>query len=246
MPAAYVWNKLIVFSYKVAFVSLTLAMIPGSAEAQLFRWARQHNPSYDDRKISYGFSIGLHTSSYQVKYSNKFVTPKYDTVHSVVPQFLPGFSLGFLVNYRITEFLDLRLMPKAGFYSHKLTYYFTNAPAQTQLVETTLVEMPLLLKYKSVRRGNVRMYMVGGITPAFEASGKNDIGNSTAGLSIQKHNVSLDMGMGFDFYFPFFKFSQEIRFSRGISNMLGSQHTIYQDPISRLNTNTISVYFIFQ
>jgi hypothetical protein len=181
-----------------------------------------------------------------VKYANKFVAPKLDTLHSVQPIFLPGFSLGFLVNYRFNEFLDLRLMPKAGFYAHKLYYYFTNAPAQSQLVESTLVEMPLLLKYKSVRRGNVRMYMIGGITPAFEASGKNDIGNSTAGLSIQKHNLSLDMGAGFDFYFPFFKFSQEIRFSRGISNMLGDRHTAYSEPISRLNTNTISVYFIFQ
>jgi hypothetical protein len=88
--------------------------------------------------------------------------------------------------------------------------------------------------------------MLGGITPAFEASGKNDIGNSTAGLSIQKHNISLDVGAGFDFYFPFFKFSQEIRFSRGISSMLGDRHTAYSDPLSRLNTNTISVYFIFQ
>ena len=137
-------------------------------------------------------------------------------------------------------------MPKAGFYAHKLYYYYTNAPTQSQLVETTLVEFPLLLKYKSVRRGNVRMYMLGGITPAFEASGKNDIGNSSAGISIQKRNLSLDMGFGFDFYFPLFKLSQEIRFSRGIADMLGSQHTIYQDPIKRLNTNTISVYFIFQ
>lgn len=246
MPATYFWNKLTVHRYKIALVILAFALIPLRSNAQLFRWARQHNPNYDDRKISYGFSIGVHTSSYQVKYSNKFITPKYDTVHSVQPIFLPGFSLGFLVNYRFNENLDLRLMPKAGFYAHKLYYYFTNAPTQTQLVETTLVELPLLLKYKSQRRGNVRMYMIGGITPAFEASGKNDIGNSTAGLSIQKRNVSLDMGAGFDFYFPFFKFSQEIRFSRGISNMLGSQPTIYQDPISRLNTNTISVYFIFQ
>src|SRR5579885_2559387 len=99
MPAAYVRNKLFIYGYKVTLVWLAIALIPVSAKAQLFRWARQHNPSYDDRKISYGFSIGLHTSSYQVKYSNKFVTPKYDTVHSVVPQFLPGFSLGFLVNY---------------------------------------------------------------------------------------------------------------------------------------------------
>jgi len=221
-------------------------VLPQFGQAQIFRWARQHNPDYDKKLITYGFSIGLHTSSYQVKYSDKFVSKPYDSVHSVQPVYLPGFSLGFLVNYRLAEFLDLRLMPKAGFYDHKLYYNYTNAPTQSQLVETTIVEFPLLLKYKSVRRGNVRMYMVGGITPAFEASGKNDIGNSSAGLSIQKRNLSMDVGLGFDFYFPLFKLSQEIRFSRGLVNMMGPQHTIYQDPISRLNTNTIAVYFIFQ
>ena len=246
MPNIDLWDKFTVHSYKIGLACLLLAMLPRPGQAQLFRWTRQHNPDYDKKKITYGFSIGLHTSSYQVKYSNKFVSKPYDTVHSVQPVFLPGFSLGFLVNYRLNEFLDLRLMPKAGFYAHKLYYYYTNAPTQSQLVETTLVEFPLLIKYKSVRRGNVRMYMVGGITPAFEASGKNDIGNSSAGLSIQKRNLSLDAGLGFDFYFPLFKLSQEIRFSRGVVNMMGSQHTIYQDPISRLNTNTISVYFIFQ
>jgi hypothetical protein len=246
MPNVDIWDKFIVHSHKIGFACLLLVMLPQLGQAQLFRWTRQYNPDYDKKKITYGFSIGLHTSSYQLKYSNKFVSKPYDTVHSIQPVFLPGFSLGFLVNYRINEFLDLRLMPKAGFYAHKLYYYYTNAPTQSQLVETTLVEFPLLLKYKSVRRGNVRMYMIGGITPAFEASGKNDIGNSSAGISIQKRNLSLDTGMGFDFYFPLFKLSQEIRFSRGIVNMLGSQHTIYSDPISRLNTNTISVYFIFQ
>jgi hypothetical protein len=246
MPTAHFWDKLALLRYKIAVAAVALALLPLAGQAQLFRWTRQHNPNYDDRKFTYGFSIGLHTSAYQVKYSNKFVTKPYDTVHSVQPVFSPGFSLGFLINYKVAEFLDLRIMPKAGFYTHKLYYYYTNAPTQSQLVETTLVEFPILLKYKSMRRGNVRMYMVGGMTPAFEASGKNDIGNSTAGISIQKHNVSLDAGIGFDFYFPLFKLSQELRFSRGISNMMGSAHTIYQDPISRLNTNTISYYLIFQ
>lgn len=246
MSTAYFWDKLFVHRYKIGLSCFVLALLPLSGQAQLFRWTRQHNPSYDNRKITYGFSIGIHTSTYQVKYSDKFVTKAYDTVHSVQPVFLPGFSLGFLVNYKLGDFFDLRLMPKAGFYSHKLYYNYTNAPTQSQLVETTLVEFPLLLKYKSARRGNVRMYMIGGITPAFEASGKNDVGNSSAGLSIQKRNLSLDAGIGFDFYFPLFKLSQELRFSRGVTNMLGSQHTVYQDPISRLNTYTVSYYFIFQ
>jgi hypothetical protein len=221
-------------------------LVSFSAHSQRYRWANENNPSYDDRQISYGFMIGLHTSGYQVKYSNQFVTQNFDTVHSVMAPYSPGFSLGFLVNLRIFDELDLRLMPKAGFYDHKLIYQYTNNDYQEQLIETTLMEFPLLLKYKSARRGNVRMYMVGGVSPAFELSGKNDVESNTTNLSVRKSNLSLDAGIGFDFYFPLFKFSQEIRFSRGIVDVLGVDPSVFKEPLSRLNTNTISVYFIFQ
>ena len=245
MSATYFWNKLTVHRNKVGLGAL-LMLLPLVSSGQLFKWARQHNPNYDERKFTYGFVIGLHTSAYQVKYSDEFVTPKFDSVHSVRPLFSAGFSLGFLINYRISEFVDLRLMPKASFYDHKLTYTYVDESQNQQLVETTMVELPLLIKYKSMRRGNVRMYMLGGFTPGIEASGKNDVQSVSANLDIKKTNLSLDAGIGFDFYFPLFKFSQEIRFSRGISNMLGPDSSVFSEPIKRLNTNTISVYFIFQ
>jgi hypothetical protein len=227
----------------IFFFSILLAC---QAQSQNFQWARRNNPEYEKRRISYGFSIGIHTSAYQVKYSDKFVTPALDTVHSVMPPFQPGFSLGFLVNYRLHEVLDLRLMPKAGFYNHKLIYNYTSQTFKTQIIETTMVELPLLLKYKSTRRGNVRMYVLGGVTPAFEASGKKGVESTTGNLTMRKGNLSLDAGMGFDFYFPLFKFSQEIRFSRGVVNILGTEASNFRDPIKYVNTNTISVYFIFQ
>jgi len=214
--------------------------------AQSYNWAKENNRTFDNRKLSYGFVIGLHTSAYQVKYSDKFVTPKFDTLHSVMAPLSPGFSLGFLANLRLFEYLDMRLMPKAAFYNHKLIYNFTNDTKKEVLIETTMVELPLLFKYKSQRRGNVRMYMVGGITPGFELSSKKDDSAISSNLEIYSTNMSLDAGLGFDFYFPLFKFSQELRFSQGISNILGNAPGIYKDPISKLNTNTVSVYFIFQ
>ncbi|MEQ9413756.1 MAG: outer membrane beta-barrel protein [Cyclobacteriaceae bacterium] len=223
-----------------------LLLLCSNAWGQSFKWARQHNPNYDERKISYGFMIGIHTSAYQVKYSDKFVTQSFDTVHSVLTPFAPGFSLGFLVNLRLNSDLDLRIMPKAGFYDHQLEYSYTDESSQSQLTETTMFELPILLKYKSMRRGNVRMYMVGGITPSIETSGKNDIQSTTEALDIKQANLSLDAGIGFDFYFPLFKFSQEIRFSRGIANLLGPDPSAFKEPLNRVNTNTISVYFIFQ
>lgn len=245
MPTANIRNQFALHRNKIILLFL-LGLAPVISEGQIFKWARENNPNYDHRKISYGFMIGLHTTAYQVKYSDAFVTTQFDTVHSVMAEFSPGFSLGFLINYRISEFLDLRLMPKAGFYTHKLRYTYTDETTDVQFVETTHVEFPLLLKYKSMRRGNVRMYMIGGITPGFELSGKNDIQTSSATLDIRKSNVQLEGGLGFDFYFPLFKFSQEIRFARGLVNVLGPDASIYKDPLDRLNTNTIAVYFIFQ
>lgn len=241
MRSADLRHKLFILGFQVA---AALAVV--NAEAQHFKWAPRNNPEFDRRKISYGFMIGLHTSMYEVKYSDAFVTQSFDTVHSVQGSFTGGFSLGFLVNLRLHEMLDLRILPKAGFYNHKLTYYYTDNTSTQQLVETTMVEVPVLLKYKSMRRGNVRMYMVGGFTPGYEASGKNDAETTQESIDVNRFNLTLDAGIGFDFYFPLFKLSQEIRFSRGLVNMLGSEPSIYNQPLQSMQTNTIAVYFIFQ
>src|SRR5436190_17118927 len=96
---------------RFSFYSLTALLLLLSVEgvAQHFAWARRNNPEYDKRRFSYGFSIGIHTTAYQIKYDNKFVTPTYDTVSSIQPSFSPGFSLGFLINLRFNDQLDLRL-----------------------------------------------------------------------------------------------------------------------------------------
>jgi hypothetical protein len=219
------------------------------AHAQKFTYARRNNPNYDLKKLSYGFLIGIHTTTYQIKYANNYatlITPPNDSLYSIEPQWSPGFSLGFIVNYRIADFFDLRITPKFAFYEHRLKYRFVNT-TQEQLIETVMVEVPLLLKYKSERRGNVRMYMIGGVKAGIEASGKKQIENSSKGLDVKGSNTSLEMGFGFDLYYPLFKFSPELRFSRGIADMLDhSKNNIYSDPLKRINTNTITLYLLFQ
>jgi len=218
----------------------------GVSHAQKFKWAPRNNPNYDDRKWTYGFLIGLHTTSYQIKYANNFVTEDMDTVHSVIPDWKPGFSLGFIVNYRVNDYLDIRLTPEVAFYEHTLRYNYTDGTHQDQLVETTMVEFPFLLKYKSMRRGNVRMYVVGGAKPGIEASGKKELENISDGLEVKNLNMSLEAGIGLDLYFPLFKFSPEIRFSRGVSNILDNTRNDYGKPLKYVNTNTVTIYLLFQ
>lgn len=239
------WHKLHLQRYKILIVCLLLsAGFNGYGQK---KWVEKNNPNYDDRKLTYGFLIGLHTTTYQLKYSDAFVDSSlYNNMHSITPRWKPGFSLGFIVNYRINEYLDFRLTPKVGFYEHEVKYAFTdNTPDETRLVETTMVELPVLLKYKSERRGNVRMYMIGGFKPAYQASGQRELEN-TESLEVKTTNLSLEAGFGFDLYYPLFKFSPEIRFSRGIADILENRSNAFGHPLRRVNTNTITIYFLFQ
>ena len=209
-------------------------------------YAHMNNPNYDDRLISYGFLIGLHNTAYKLEYSDAFVTNTLDTLHSILPTRSPGFSVGFIVNMSLGEFFDVRILPKVAFYEHDLEYNFTDESQIIKLKESTVVELPIVLKYKSARRGNVRMYTVAGLKPGFETSGKNDLESTLETLHVRRFNLSTEIGLGFDLYFPLFKFSPEIRFSKGMRNMLSDTPSIYSAGISRLQTNTINFYLLFQ
>jgi len=251
MQRTHFWNKFDLHWKKVIILSLlVISTLYCSGQpanyAQSKRWIEKNNPNYDLKKLTYGFLIGLHSTIYQLKYSDRFVDPNMDSLHSINAAWKVGFSLGFIVNYRLNDQVDLRLTPTVAFYEHEVQYvYSDDTPLDTRLIETTMVELPLLLKYKSERRGNIRMYMIGGIKPSIEASGQKNLENSST-LEVKGANLHLEAGFGFDLYYPLFKFSPEIRFSRGLINMLDNTTNAYGIPLQRMNTNTISVYFLFQ
>jgi len=243
MQVTHLWRKFHIHRHKIVLI-LFLALSITTAKGQQYRWVQRNNPNYDSKKLTYGFLIALHSSIYQIKYSDTFVSQQLDTVHSVNPQWSSGFSLGFIVNYRLSEYLDLRLTPQVAFYEQKVTYQYTNETSADALIETTMVEFPLLLKYKSERRGNIRMYMIGGVKPGVQASGKRD--QTKAELELTSANISLEAGFGFDLYYPLFKFSPELRFSHGMIDVLGNRNNDFGLPLSRVNTNTVTLYFLFQ
>ena len=115
-----------------------------------------------------------------------------------------------------------------------------------ELVESTGVEFPLLFKYKSQRRNNLRMYIVGGITPIIEAAGKSGLEEDLNRLQIEKFNANLELGFGLDMYYPLFKFSPEVRFAYGLVNVLSPTINAKSIGIDDLRTKTVSFYFHFQ
>lgn len=235
--------QIINFRYKLHLFWLqALILVSVSVYAQ--NYGNTYLLGYDQKKVHYGFTLGTHTSAFILDYNNAYTS--FDTLHSVMQPRSVGVNVGMLVNFRLTELLDIRTLLKVGFYEHLLRYNFTNGSFQNELIESTFVEMPLLLKLKSIRRDNSRVYIVGGITPGINARGLDEGGGDADRLPVKRFNLMLEAGMGLDFYFPLFKFSPEIRFSRGIIDVLTTPSNNFSAPIRRLSTNAVSLYFHFE
>ncbi|MGK7394726.1 MAG: porin family protein [Candidatus Cyclobacteriaceae bacterium M3_2C_046] len=246
MYTSNLWHQLHLHRHKVTLLFfLAILSFFQPVQAQVKEGTTINLPDYDQKWLHYGFTIGLHSSYYRVTYNDQFVNA-LDSLHSVVPPGSFGFSLGFIVNFRLAQYLDFRVLPKVSFYENKLEYNFTDNSSFTELVETTFVEFPLLLKFKSQRRGNSRMYLIGGVTPGIEATGKKDDRDDNEKLLTRGANLSFDFGFGLDLYYPLFKFSPEIRYSRGFVNILKSEVNPFSEGLDRITTNTISLYIQFE
>lgn len=242
MQTANIWHKFYIHWYKIALLLAMFSSFGIDASAQNTK--RINLPIYDDNHIHYGFLIGGHSSRYRIEHSDAFVSQQFDSLHSIVPGNLGGFKLGFVINFLLYQYLDFRILPTVAFYQNDLTYRFTDGTSIRELRDPTFVEVPLLFKYKSVRRGNARMYLLGGITPSIRAAGAGEADELK--LLVKSTNLALDIGVGFDLYQPLFKFSPELRYSYGLVNVLQDEKNIFSEGLRRITTHNLTFYITFE
>jgi hypothetical protein len=161
---------------------------------------QRNNPNYDDKKLTYGFLIALHTANYQVNYADQFVTQQFDTVHSVNPMWTSGFSLGFIVNYRLNEFLDLRLTPQVAFYEQKVRYQYTDETFTDASIENYYggastspeVQVRTSRKYPNVYDRRCESQQLKPLAKKNKPKKR---------LELKGTNLSIEAGFGFDLYY---------------------------------------------
>jgi hypothetical protein len=241
MQVTHIWDKFNIHWYKV----ILFILLFGSSFSGFTQNTQKINlPVYDDNNVHYGFLLGGHSSRYRIHYNDAFVSQAFDSLHSIVPGNLGGFKLGFVVNFFLWQYLDFRILPTVGFYQNDLTYRFTDGTTIRELRDPTFVEIPLLFKYKSVRRGNSRMYLLGGISPSIRAAGKGE--DDEEKLLIKSTNISFEIGVGFDLYQELFKFSPELRYSYGLQNVLMDKKNSFSAGLRKITSHNLTLYITFE
>lgn len=266
MQTTHFRNQLHLRRTKVGFLILAFFGISYSGFSQGLFGLTSTSGS-DDKFISYGFFLAGHTAAYQIKYSEAFFDPSNtanNQIYSIYPKYTPGFSLGFTGILRIHDQVNILLTPKIAFYEYRtdINYYVpptdnlpgndnstgNNLGYRTEEVvnEATMVEIPLLFKYRSQRFNNTRMYFIGGASYQFRTKSQDEA--NVDPIVTRGQDYTIEAGMGFEIYFKFFKFAPEIRFSHGLNNIYYAEKTPVEirDAISSIKRKGITIYLNFQ
>jgi len=184
----------------------------GTVQAQFSDDRVKNIPTEDDKKLNWGYLLGLNRYGFAVEYE-----AGAGATDQVVVAEQTGFQVGLIGEYRLNNFSDLRLEPALVISSRTLE----NLPNSPQ-AKSTYINLPVLMKVSTLRFANVKPYVVAGPSVSINLNSQENTEPDVNVLKTKTFNYGYELGIGVDLYMPYFKFSPSIRGVFGQSNELVS------------------------
>lgn len=213
----------------------------------------------DLQDYSFGFTFQYVNSYFKIDKRPDWRKPYFDpgvnrnitdSVNSISSPGAPGFAVGFLARYSLTDFLEIRTTPSLVFADRTLKYTYADpSQDQSKAVQSTSLDLPVSFKLKSERIQDFRAYMLAGIKYSMAIGSKKnnpDIDPLDAIVRNKGGFGSYEIGLGCDIYFEYFKLSPEIKISNSFGNVLIPEDNPFATPISKLSLHTVTFSLIFE
>lgn len=184
----------------------------------------QNRPYIDQRKWHYGFLVGMHTQDLEIRNAG-FVTEEGETWFADVPEYSPGFTVGVLGELYLNRYLSLRLIPTLHF-GDKRVVFREQQQAETYVynLKSLYLSLPIDLKFSAERFNNYRPYVMAGVGPAFDLGVKKQ-----QAVLLKRFDCFVEVGIGCDFYLPYFKLIPELKFCFGLMDVLNKNRSDLSD-----------------
>jgi len=228
-------------SLRIGFVSIILLLIASGTFAQE---KELYLTDHDSKPYYFGITLGANVASFHIEHHPRFL--QYDSVYTVNPQWTAGFQLGLLATARLSNRFEVRFNPMLLFTDRSLTYklkytdLFEQSDSVTKRIESVITTFPLQIKFFSDRIGNFRVYMLGGVKADIDLASNARAKRAEELVKIQKYDYGIEAGIGFNFYFPSFILSPEIKFSNGLKNIHSRDENLkYSNVLDRITSRMI-------
>jgi hypothetical protein len=188
---------------------ILLLLLIGTAQAQAQMFGKDpmiNLENWDKQRVYWGYYLGMNYYDFKFEYEQ----PGKD----ILVDNGIGFNVGLIGNLRLTEYFDLRFEPGLLFNQRNLTFpELSNENDRLREVKSTYLHFPLLLKFSSKRTGNIRPFIIGGLSTALNLSSNvdNQQDNSNNVFRMAKWTNFYEVGLGVDLYLEYFKFTPSLR-----------------------------------
>ena len=191
------------------------------------------------------------TSHLQVTAHPQFL--QSDSVLYVNPLNTGGFGVSGMFTFRLSEHFEFRFaFPEFIFNSNRISYHIKYPPSGEQVlatkqIESLLLGFPAQVKFLSDRINNFRVYMMGGFNYRYDLASNSAARKADNLVKLYHTDLSVEAGIGFQFYFPVFILSPELKISDGIRNIHSRDANLqYSNVIDKLRSRMIVFSLIFE
>jgi len=209
----------------------------------------QYKPYIDLRPMHFGILVGMNIQDIEFKNVGPQTitlddgTTQEQTIVCDADRWNTGFSVGVLADLRLSNHLNLRFSPTMHFGAKHLMFHNLTSLDQQgkpkeerQDMKNTYVSFPIDLKFSAERWNNYRPYMMAGVNPMLNLTSKNQ-----DFVQLKRSDLFLEVGLGCDFYLPFFKLIPELKFCYSLSDAIDHKHANeLKDANKRIYTNAVA------
>ena len=168
----------------------------------------ENKPYIDLRQFHFGVLVGTHLQDIEFLNVGPQLIEQEDgtRVEKLIScdqdRWDAGFNVGVLGELRLNTNFQLRIAPAMYFGTRHISFYNHTDELtiqEVQTMKTAYISSAVDLIFAAPRFNNHRPYVMAGINPMINLSGKdNDY------LKLKRYDVFAELGIGCDFYLPFF------------------------------------------
>lgn len=226
-------GKIIILILGLAFCSPAFSQLRNSVNQE----------DHDDKRMHFGINLGVNKSHFLFNHHPVFL--QRDTIMDVESINSTGINLAWLVNLRMGKHFDVRLHPLDLTFSEKFFLYSENFTGDSNHVEKKVqsitISVPVHIKFSSDRINNFKVYMIGGGKFDYDLASNAGARNAEDIIKLNRKDLSIEIGMGFHFYFPVFVLTPEIKLSSGLINLHSRDPYLrYSNVIDKINSKMIT------
>ncbi|MCH5175732.1 MAG: PorT family protein [Prevotellaceae bacterium] len=221
--------------YIILYIVALFSFLGAAPAVQAQTRKVMNRPYIDQRRFHYGFLAGMQLQDIELQ-QNGYTDDNGNQWWAETPNYEPGFSVGILGEFYLTKHLALRVIPSMHFGTKNVTFRNElDGERQHQTIKSTYISVPINVKFAAERFNNYRPYIVAGVDPMLDLTVKKQ-----KQYLLRNTDCYLEVGMGCDFYLPFFKFIPEIKFLYGLTNIINKDRSDIIDETQMIFTQSVN------